>query len=247
MSTEHITAGQLYVDGSYATANPDWHEGDSAWKAARLLEMMKKHQIDPHSVCEVGCGAGQILRCLQEKLSSHAVFTGFEPSPQAFLMAQKKENTRLRFVNSSAPTDGKFDVVLLIDVFEHVEDCFTFLRNLRTLGKTFIFHIPLDLSVFSVAREWPLIKRRRSVGHIHYFTKATALALLEETGYRIIDRIYTEIRRPGEGLALSTLLGRRLPQSVCSALGFKDLAVRVFGDHSLLVLASSTRRATVHT
>lgn len=32
---------------------------------------------------------------------------------------------------------------------------------------------------------------RRSVGHIHYFTKETALALLEDTGYRVIDHGYT--------------------------------------------------------
>lgn len=246
MSTEQITAGKVYLDGSYASVNPDWHEGDSAWKAARILEMMKKHQVDPHSVCEVGCGVGQILRCLQQSLPSHAVFTGFEPSPQAFGAARNKENVRLRFVNSSMPTDQRFDLVLLIDVFEHVEDCFTFLRNLRTAGKMFIFHIPLDLSVFSVAREWPLMKRRRSVGHIHYFTKAMALALLEETGYQTIDYSYTEIRRPGDGRALSTVLGRRLPQAVCSGLGFTDLAVRVFGDHSLLVLAAGSRGGAFH-
>ena len=79
---------------------------------------------------------------------------------------------------------------MAIDVFEHVEDYFGFLRKLREKAEYKIFHIPLDLSVQTVLRSSPIIKGRKSVGHIHYFTKETALETLKDTGYEIIDYFY---------------------------------------------------------
>ncbi|MDX9745689.1 MAG: hypothetical protein WCX84_00020 [Syntrophales bacterium] len=84
-----------------------------------------------------------------------------------------------------------FDIVMAIDVFEHVEDCFGFLRKLKEKAEYKIFHIPLDLSVQTVLRSFPIIHGRKSVGHIHYFTKETALETLKDTGYLIIDYFYT--------------------------------------------------------
>ena len=84
-----------------------------------------------------------------------------------------------------------FDVVMAIDVFEHVEDYFGFLRKLKKKGVYKVFHIPLDLSVQAILRGAPILKLRRSVGHINYFTKETALATLADTGYEVVDFIYT--------------------------------------------------------
>ena len=56
-----------------------------------------------------------------------------------------------------------------------------------------IFQIPLDLSVQTVLRATPLIKDRQRFGHIHYFTKETALQLLSDLGYNVIDWFYTAV------------------------------------------------------
>jgi hypothetical protein len=56
-----------------------------------------------------------------------------------------------------------------------------------------IFQIPLDLSVQTVLRATPLIRDRQRLGHIHYFTKETALQLLIDLGYNIIDCFYTAV------------------------------------------------------
>jgi hypothetical protein len=77
--------------------------------------------------------------------------------------------------------NAHFDIVMAIDVFEHVEDYFGFLRKLRGKAEYKIFHIPLELSVQSVLRSSIIIEGRKSVGHIHYFTKETALETLKDT------------------------------------------------------------------
>jgi NAD dependent epimerase/dehydratase family/Transposase len=56
-----------------------------------------------------------------------------------------------------------------------------------------IFQIPLDLSMQTVLRATPFIRDRQRFGHIHYFTKETALQLLSDLGYNIIDWFYTAV------------------------------------------------------
>src|SRR5690242_2587646 len=228
-----------YLDGSYAEGNPDWHQGDSPWKAERIVEIINRNRLNFRSVCDLGCGAGEVLANLYRKLDAGVVFVGYEPSPQAFSIAQTKSGNRLSFVQASIPEkDRRFDLVLLIDVIEHLDDYIGYLRNIQAQGSYFILHIPLDLSVLSVLRDWPIMKRRRGVGHIHYFTKSLAIASLEDLGFKILDCFYTEIQRPAERNMKTTLL-RRFPLWCCSTLGLRDLGVRFFGDHSLMILAQS--------
>ena len=130
---------------------------------------------------------------------------------------------------------AQFDIVMAIDVFEHVEDCFGFLRKLKEKAEYKIFHIPLDLSVQTVLRSSPIIHGRKSVGHIHYFTKETALETLKDTGYLIIDYFYTggSLELPNRGWKANIL---KIPRKLAFLLN-KDLAVRLLGGYSLMVLA----------
>ena len=127
------------------------------------------------------------------------------------------------------------DVLLIIDVFEHVEDYFSFLKKLKGKGEYKIFHIPLDLSVSSVLRSTPIISARKLVGHIHYFTKETALATLKDTGYDVIDYFYTSgaVELKNRSMKTNCL---KIPRKLLYLLN-KDLAVRLLGGFSLLVLA----------
>ncbi len=124
---------------------------------------------------------------------------------------------------------------MAIDVFEHIEDYFGFLRKLKNKAVYKIFHIPLDLSVQSVFRSSRLMNARSSVGHIHYFTKETALATLKDTGYEVVDYFYTNSSLELPNLSWKANL-MKLPRKLLFQLD-SDLAARVLGGFSLLVLA----------
>lgn len=226
---------QIYSDGTYLEKNPSWHEEDSPWKALQIRKLLARNSLSPKTVCEIGCGAGEILSQLQEAFEG-TEFYGYEISPQAFELCAKKSRPNLTFrLADLLEEDRRYDVVLAIDVFEHVEDYFGFLRKLKDRAEHKIFHIPLDLSVQMVLRAAPIIERRSSVGHIHYFTKETALATLTDTGYEILDYFYTpgSLELPNRDWKARLLkIPRRLAFSI-----HRDLAVRVFGGYSLLVLA----------
>lgn len=226
----------IYRDGSYLESNPTWHEEDSPWKACKIAQLIARNDLNPSSICEIGCGAGEILHQLSTLLKGDITFFGYEISPQAFEMCRPKSSKNLNFYLKDLLEDNKayFDIVMAIDVFEHVEDYFGFLSRLKRKGKYIIFNIPLDLSVQSVLRESPIIHQRRSVGHLHYFTKGTALATLEDTGYVILDHIYGDaaLDLPNRGWKSEMA---NVPRRLLSLLN-KDLAVRVFGGYSLFVL-----------
>src|SRR5437773_4140586 len=77
------TAAEFYTTSSYLEKNPLWHTEESCWKAEHVLRMINRHKIAPRTICEVGCGAGEVLKQLQHRLDKECDFLGCDISPQA--------------------------------------------------------------------------------------------------------------------------------------------------------------------
>jgi SAM-dependent methyltransferase len=225
----------IYTDGTYLRNNPTWHEDDSPWKAARIAQLFERNAIAPQSIAEVGCGAGGILRELSTRYPA-ARCVGYEISPEAFEICRRKAAGNVSYkLGDIADDSATYDVVMAIDVFEHVEDYFAFLRRLRPCGSYKVFHIPLELSVRNVIAGEPLLAARRSVGHIHHFSRETALAALQDTGYAVLDAFYTSGRTELPNLSWRSRL-LKWPRRIAYGMS-PDAAVRVLGGYSLMVLA----------
>lgn len=226
----------IYSDGTYFRNNPDWHADDSAWKARHVAGILERNGLRPASVCEIGCGAGEVLRSLAAELPGANRFVGYDISPDAYRLCAPKGGGNMEFrLGNLLEEPVEFDLVMAIDVFEHVEDYFEFLRRLRTKGRHKVFHIPLDLSALALLRREPA-RMRQSVGHIHYFDKDTALAALRDTGYTVLDWQYTSGRTELPNLGWKSRL-MKAPRKAMYAVN-ADLAVRTLGGYSLLVLAT---------
>lgn len=226
----------VYINGEHLQRNPDWHVYASAWKARHVLRMLRRHQISPHTIGEVGCGGGEVLRQLQMNMPPQCVFSGYDISPQAIELARSRENERLRFKLADIfhEADAYFDLLLILDVVEHVEDYFGFLRGLRSLARDKIFNFPLDLSVQALLRGNGLMMRRRTYGHLHYFTKDLALQSLAGEGYDIVDWFYAPF-----GLDFPVGLKGKIirgPRMLLSAIN-EEFAARLLGGFSLFVFA----------
>ena len=223
----------MYDDGRYAAKNPGWHEKDAPWKARQVLSLLSDRNLRPESIVDIGCGTGGVLEVIAADLGGTRL-VGYDPSPQALEMVRRSDRVEIR-AGTAKDVHEHYDLLLSLDVFEHVEDYIGFLRSLRPIADWFIFHIPLDASAQSVMREKPLLSARSTVGHLHYFTRGTALATLETAGFQIADdRLLFPHDLPGRQARtrianIPRALGRRLrPQ----------LSARIFGGSTLLVLAS---------
>jgi SAM-dependent methyltransferase len=228
---------EVYRDGSYLKYNPSWHAEESPFKVRQILRMIERQSLAPKSICDVGCGAGVVLAELQPYLSADCVCWGYDVSPDALRFCSNRGNQTLRFRLHDIREDQHdtyFDLLLMLDVFEHVEDYIGLVRSVRSKAKLKLFHIPLDLSVQAVMRRNGLLLRRDHHAHLHYFTKETALRTLTDVGYKLIDYFFTpRCIELGDKLIQRAA---RLPRKLCFALS-SDLTVRVLGGYSLMVLA----------
>lgn len=227
---------QIYNDGTYLNANSTWHEEDSPWKVQQIIRLFERNSLSPSTVCEVGCGSGGILNLLSDYYEN-IEFRGFEISTHAYSLCQSRTKVNLSFELGDIFSVGQrhFDVAMAIDVFEHVENYLGFVRTLKELAEYKVYHIPLDLNLLTVLMPSRIRLRRERFGHLHYFTKETAVRALQDTGHEILDMFYTgvSINRKGAGFA-DQFLG--LPRQLLFSIN-KDFAARSLGGYSLMVLA----------
>lgn len=227
-----------YQDGSYLDANPTWHEEDALTKAQWVSGMLADTDIEVTSICDVGCGTGGVLVGLKQLLGNDIRAVGFEPSAVAVRLANQTHRDVEVIQRAPTPDDGPFDVAVVLDVFEHVDDYYGFLRGLHGLAENYVFHIPLDMTALNVFRARELMRIRDTLGHIHHFCPQSARDSLELSGYELIAERFTLVAGELDGeLPCAVRFLRRLRR-----IGFRygpDITARTIGGLSLLVLARS--------
>ena len=226
-----------YTSGAYAQDNPGWHAEDAAHKAAALVDLIRYAGLHPRTVADVGCGTGDVLRLIRDALADSlpdTVWEGWDVAPPAIRAARKREGQRLLYVcEDFLRSERHVDLLLCIDVVEHVPDDVAFVTALGQRADWLLFRIPLDLSALDVVRPARMLAARRSFGHRHLYTREVALQLMEEAGLRVecvrYDRVPPPLDTPRRRAA------DRLRRTLFAA--WPRTTARILGGFSLLVLA----------
>ncbi|MHA4847220.1 class I SAM-dependent methyltransferase [Flavitalea antarctica] len=229
---------EIYTDGTYLETKPDWDEKDSVYKVGWLNQLLTRQPISIKSVIEVGCGSGRVLHELSQTMATDTAYTGYDISPQAIRLAQKYRSDKIRFIEGDylVPGTPKADLILMFDVLEHVPDYYGFLESLKNKGNFFAFHIPLDLSCRTLLKPYVMLQQRDSVGHIHYFSREMVLWMLKDTGYQVIDWIYTsQVTDPKRAKGFKHAVKRSL-RDISFSLN-KNRSADLWGDYSMMILA----------
>ena len=224
-------------NSNYLQANPTWHIEDSPWKATQVLKLIERNKLQPHSIVEIGCGAGEILNQLHQRMEDKTIiFSGYEIAPDAYKLCMQRTKERLNYYQEDLlQTNNSYDLLLMIDVFEHVDDYPGFIQSAAKKATYKIYHIPLDMSVLSILTNYPM-SARKDVGHLHYFMKDTALATLKDTGQDVIDWFYTKSAFEVNNKRLS--FGGKIINIFRRFFYWikPGFAAKIFGGFSLLVL-----------
>lgn len=187
-----------YISGSY------WQQrggSESSYKVGLLLTAAEKaglsFQEDFRGI-EFGCGTGGFLIPLEQSLGKSLKsfqLSGYDIAPNGIAKAKEQMGKapidRLHFeVGSVADINTKVDYIFLMDVLEHVENPYQFLRELRGKAKYIFLHLPLENSLAHTL----LGKRRQSYQnfrHLHFFSWDSAQIMLKECRYKVIAYQFT--------------------------------------------------------
>ncbi len=233
-----------YISGEYTKKNHSYHTEDSSFKWNNFIKILNSTNFEfgkINSITDIGCGIGKILDEAKKSnlFNDKCKFIGYDINPDAIELA-KKNFKEIIFSNEDFINLDKneSDLIIAADVFEHIEDSHNFLRKLKNKGNFFLFNIPLEISLLSMIRSKNIFQHsHEKVGHLHFYTKKTAILLLESCGYKIVECIFAnnrlqEFRNKKE--LRKFVIG--FPQYLLGLLS-KDLASNIFGGFSLVVLA----------
>ena len=224
-----------YYEEDYAVDNPQWHVEDADDKVRDVLRSICRVHLHPRSVCDIGCGAGEVLAQLHRRLRTERA-VGYDISRYAIALARKREASGLRFCLAEASQDDEsFDLMLMLDVIEHVADPVGFLRSVNHKAQVAIINLPLELSALKVLSAHSLVRGRRGLGHINYFNEQLARELLNEAGYEVHDAWFSP---PGKGAEAPDAKRRLLRATQRTATRVSpSVAARTIGGSSLMMVA----------
>ncbi|MEO7960475.1 MAG: methyltransferase domain-containing protein [Ginsengibacter sp.] len=232
-----MSLSKIYEDGTYLKNNPAWGVPDSKWKAKIIKDLLEKNRLHPNKITEVGCGAGGILEALSDKAGTDAQFSGYDISLHAIKMARQRETKNLKFYNEDfLIKEIHTDLLLVIDVVEHIPAYYEFLQNIKSKSDYFVFHIPLDLSCRTIFKPHVLQQQREAVGHLHYFTREMVLWFLKDTGYEILDWVYTKPVVDVHYSQNTKTFIKKLLRNLSFAVS-KDISAKMWGNYSMMILA----------
>ena len=233
-----------YLSGDYIKKNHSYHAEDSLFKWKNFINILKKTGFNfdkINSITEIGCGVGKILIEANKSnlFKNECKFEGYDINPDAIKLA-KKNSKFISFFNEDFININttKKDLIIVADVFEHVQDKYSFLKKLSEKSDFFLFNIPLEISLLSMTRKKNIFEHSyNNVGHLHFYTKRTSLLLLEKSGFKIlhcnlVDNRFRELKRKKSFMSLLIFI----PQFILGLFN-KNLACAIFGGYSLVVLA----------
>jgi cyclopropane fatty-acyl-phospholipid synthase-like methyltransferase len=191
----------IYNDNSYLEKNPSLHTEDSKFKFQNIKRFLSSIEVKNNriKILDIGGGAGIIGKLVLEHFQESGIvvtFHSLDLSTQ-MLKIQLKNNPQIKkIINCSINECPKsnYDLVLMIDVIEHIEEKEDSAKILNKLGKNIIYNIPIEINFFDILKYlksfFRYYKRQKERwGHIHFFSFTSSQSFLRRH-YKIIDSYF---------------------------------------------------------
>ncbi len=198
-----------YYEEEYPKLHPELDAHDVDRKLALLAPLLDGKRF--HSVGEVGCGSGLLLDRMGQ-LTAARFKVGLDLS-RSHLHIARKDAPGNEYVQADAQSLPlrKIDLVIGADVLEHLPRPGALLKDLACMGCTVALYIPLESGIISdqISRLMTFLGRptnRERYGHLHRFTRRSAVKLITDSGLKIRKVTMVSPPRP----AYTSLIGRVL-------------------------------------
>ena len=150
-------------------------------------------------ILDIGGGAGIIGKLVLEYFQESGIVVSFHSLDLStqMLKIQLKNNPQIKkIINCSINECPKsnYDLVLMIDVIEHIEEKEDSAKILNKLGKNIIYNIPIEINFFDILKYLKSFfryykRQKKRWGHIHFFSFTSSQSFLRRH-YKIIDSYF---------------------------------------------------------
>ena len=172
-----------------------------AFLALRLLEEAgpDKTESSPARLYEIGCGPGWALEVFRE---AGFEVGGCDVSPEAVDRARELGlEVSCRDVENGPVADAGQDVIVALEVLEHLEEPLPVLRGMCEAtpdGGRLVVSLPNEYHLLS--RFAKLVSRSKPGGeddpHLHHFGRSSAQRLFDDAGLEVLGRLDDSIVPP---------------------------------------------------
>lgn len=187
----------------YINKNPDLHNSDLQSKVDAIKQAVgSKKQFD--SVIDVACGSGNILLNISSHFRSKKLL-GVDISRDIIAIAKSNDSKKKATWLVSDVFDlkpDKYELVLAIDILEHVDNDLAFLKQIKNLGNFIVIKTPIErnfINRFVRIITLGIIDEYRHTkiqyGHIHHYSVKDVLDLIDNAGLKIVNKVYLPLPR----------------------------------------------------
>jgi SAM-dependent methyltransferase len=142
---------------------------------------------DSDTVLDIGCGNGALSFDIAKKAKS---VIGIDINKQNIEKAQSKYGgSNIKYLVGDATKDlkgEKFDVIVLSNVLEHIENRTDFLKNIKNLASKFLIRVPVfDRDWMTLYKKEFGIEWRLDKTHFIEYTEVSFREEMKKAGYQI--------------------------------------------------------------
>jgi predicted GH43/DUF377 family glycosyl hydrolase len=189
---------EFYERESLAWVNPSYRNLKrihAKYAAGHLILMLGK-SCNAQSILDFGCGAAFSLSLISKTFNIKKQ-VGIDISSRMLKLAKDNLPGAKLILGSEGHLkkfkDKEFDLVILIDIIEHLLSPEKFLKEISRVGKTVVIKIPLEKTWFTMLLRRlsiiPATPRRINRGHLREYSREDFHLLLQKTGFRIISEL----------------------------------------------------------
>lgn len=181
-------------------ADRDFHDAHRE-DIAETVQRLTGRPLSGLSVLDIGCGWGQTMKYLAQKGANCA---GFDPAPEAvaYVKSCGLECEQAGMERMDVFGARRFDVVMLMNVLEHLADPVTVIRDIKATvlspGGVLVVEVPNEFNAFQLSAQSLYQLHQWWVApptHLNYFNPETLSGLLSGSGF---DVCYLEASFPME-------------------------------------------------
>jgi SAM-dependent methyltransferase len=188
-----MNKNNIYNDGSYIDQNPTLHDEDSFFKFSNIKYQIEKSNFlrtrKKITILDIGGGNGKVGRLFCDYLFEKKIDFQFDviDLSEEMIKLQKLNNKYLNnsYLGNIENINENYDIILMIDVIEHVEDYHSFTEKLNSISEFIIFNIPIEKNLFDRLRNIYFNneyykEQNKTLGHVNFYSFTTCKLYLKK-------------------------------------------------------------------